>query len=173
MKKYKLNKPKSFEASESIKANGMEIANLKRSGIIVSTVFLIGANGKWNEVAIPEDTAHLVSIANYIEVNKLTLVDFGLSQEEATHDLTHDDFMTLSEDYDFDYIQIGRLHKYERENNLPWSMFEKRLTLAMLQRDRISIDEYITSQEQAKRERLILSESKIKDLSDEDFDKAI
>lgn len=152
---YKLQKPKAFEASESVTtSNGLEIANLKRSGIVLHSKFLIGHAGKWHEIDNPLDTAFLPELTHHIEKNNLQFSDFGLEDEPEDYDLTHTDFMALSAQFpDFDYIQIGKLHKYEKENNLNWSLFEKRLTLGMLARDKKTINQHIEELEIARNTR--------------------
>jgi len=84
----RLNKPKAFEASESIlvqfDTEQVEVANLLKSGIKNQSVVLVAHGGKWHEIEVADlglDSSHLPSFQNHIEINKLTLSDLGVIEE--------------------------------------------------------------------------------------------
>lgn len=159
----KLNKPKAFEASESITTqSGIEIANLLRSGIKNQTVILVGYNQKWHEIEIETlrideenflENSHLESVSHYIDVNGISLSDMGIVEEvqKTDYDLKHDDFMELQTSFPaYDYIQIAKLHEYEKRNGLPNGKYHKKETLKMLTSRGLSINDYIRELEDMK-----------------------
>lgn len=159
----KLNKPKAFEASESITTqSGIEIANLLRSGIKNQTVILVANNQKWHEIEIETlrideenflENSHLESATHYIDTNNISLSDMGIIEEEVKtdYDLKHEDFMELQISFPaFDYIQIAKLHEYEKRNGLPNGKYHKKQTLQMLTDRKITINQYISELEEAK-----------------------
>lgn len=159
----KLSKPKAFEASESITTqSGIEIANLLRSGIKNQTVILVANNQKWHEIEIETlrideenflENSHLESAAHYIEVNKISLSDMGIIEEEIKidYDLKHEDFLELSKTFPgYDETQIFKLHEYEKRNGLPHGKYHKKETLRMLTERKITINDYIREVENRK-----------------------
>lgn len=158
MNNYKLNKPKAFEASESITTqSGIEIANLLRSGIKNQTVILVGYNQKWHEIEIESlrideetflENSHLESAAHYIETNRIYLPDMGITDEEIEtkdYSLQHSDFMELQTMFPmFDYIQISKLYDWhlERKSNLT-GMYHLKQELTHISKFHESIDSYI------------------------------
>lgn len=159
----KLSKPKAFEASESIKTTeGIEIANLLRSGIKNMNVLLVANAGKWHEIEIESlriddetflENSHLESAAHYISVNNITLADMGIVEEvqNQSYDLEHSDFMALSVSFPaYDYIQISKLYDYEKRNGLPNGVYHKKQTLKMLTDRGITINQYISELEESK-----------------------
>ncbi len=159
----KLSKPKAFEASESIKTTeGIEIANLLRSGIKNQTVILVGHNQKWHEIEIESlriddetflENSHLESVAHYISVNNISLSDMGIVEEvvQQSTDLIYSDFIKLSEQFPvYGYVEISKLHEYEKRNGLPNGVYHKKQTLKMLTDRGITINQYISELEESK-----------------------
>lgn len=159
----KLSKPKAFEASESLKTlDGIEVANLLRSGIKNQQVFLVGHNQKWHEIELETiriddsiflENSYLPGVVHYIERNNITLADMGIVEEvqNQSYDLEHDDFMGLSKMFPaYDYIQISKLHDYEKRNGLPNGVYHKNQTLKMLTDRKLSISDYIVELEEMK-----------------------
>ncbi len=155
----KLSKPKAFEASpNSIKVmfgnQEVECTNLTRSAIMVQTVVLVAHEQKWHEIEIADlglDSVHLPSFKHHIESNRLTLSDLALAPEVVSYELQHDDFIALQTEFPaYDYIQIAKLHEYEKRSGLPCSKFDKRITLRMLTDKKLSISDYIRDIESRK-----------------------
>lgn len=150
----KLSKPKSFSVSnETIEVDFQgttcEVANLLKSGITNQTIILVAHADKWHEINVLDlggDDSNLQAFKNFVETMKLSLVDLGIISEnvKTNYDLTHQDFMSLSIQFpEYDYIQISKLHDWELATGRNWSIFEKRLTLKMLTRDKKTIESYI------------------------------
>jgi len=180
----KLSKPKSFEASESIKTTeGIEIANLLRSGIKNQTVILVGYNKKWHEIEIESlriddetflENSYLPSVVDYIETNKVSLSDMGIVEElqNQSYDLKHSDFVALEKLFPaYDYIQIGKLHDYEKRNGLPNGVYHKKETLKYLTDKKLSIADYITQCE--KRKHKIISDSRAETVVKVDYSEVV
>ena len=156
----KLSKPKSFSVSnETIQVDFQgttcEVANLLKSSITNQTIILVAHADKWHEIEVSDlriddenflENSHLPSFAHYVDVHKISLVDLGIVSENVKTDynLKHEDFMSLSIQFpEYDYIQISKLHDWEIATGRNWSIFEKRLTLKMLTRDKKTIENYI------------------------------
>jgi len=148
----KLNKPKAFEASESILVQfgteQVEVANLLKSGIKNQSVVLVAHGGKWHEIEITDlglDSSHLPSFQNHIETNKLTLSDLGVTEENnVNYGLGHADFLYLQDKFPlFNYVDIAKLNDYNISKGKKGSIDVLKDDLAYFTRDGISIDDYI------------------------------
>ena len=150
----KLSKTKSFSVSDEIievdfQGTICEVANLLKSGITNQTIILVAHADKWHEINVLDlggDDSNLEAFKNFVETMKLSLVDFGIVSKDVKTDsnLTHQDFMDLQNEFpEYDYIKISKLHDWEVATGRNWSIFEKRLTLRMLTRDKKTIEDYI------------------------------
>jgi len=148
----KLNKPKAFEASESILVQfgteQVEVANLLKSGIKNQSVVLVAHGGKWHEIEVADlglDSSHLPSFQNHIETNKLTLSDLGITEENnVNYGLGHADFLYLQDKFPlFSYVDIAKLNDYNISKGKKGSIDVLKDDLAYFTRDGISIDDYI------------------------------
>lgn len=166
MSEYKLKKPRGYDVSEITKVTfgtqERDCANLRKSAILVQTSIMVANNGEWHEIEIADlglDSVHMPTFKHHIESNGLKLSDLGLAAEVPDYELKHDDFMQLSESFpDYDYIQIAKLHEYEKRNGLPNGVYHKKQTLAMLTKEKLSISDYITQCEERKHK--IISDSR-------------
>jgi len=148
----KLNKPKAFEASESILVQfgteQVEVANLLKSGIKNQSVVLVAHGGKWHEIEVSDlglDSSHLPSFKNHIETNKLTLSDLGMLEDNnINYGLGHADFLYLQDKFpSFNYVDIVKLNDYNISKGKKGSIDVLKDDLAYFTRDGISIDDYI------------------------------
>jgi len=166
----KLSKPKSFSVSnETIEVDFQgttcEVANLLKSGITNQTIVLVAHADKWHEINVLDlggDDSNLEAFKNFVETMKLTLVDLGIVSENVKTDynLTHQDFMDLQNEFpEYDYIKISKLHDWEVSTGRNWSIFEKRLTLRMLTRDKKTIEDYIKENDLSKKQNIENMES--------------
>lgn len=155
----KLNKPRAFEASpHTIKVmfgtQEVECTNLTRSGITVQTVILVAHEGKWHEIEIADlglDTVHLPTFKHHVESNCLKLSDLGLEPEKVDYELKHIDFEELQSKYSkYDYVQISKLHEYQKKYGIPNSKKDLEKTLEMVSQNYLSIGAYIDSLEKLK-----------------------
>lgn len=155
----KLNKPRAFEASpNSIKVmfgtQEVECTTLMRSGITVQTVILVAHEGKWHEIEIADlglDTVYLPTFKHHVESNCLKLSDLGLEPEKVDYELKHIDFEELQSKYSkYDYVQISKLHEYQKKYGIPNSKKDLEKTLEMVSQNYLSIGAYIDSLEKLK-----------------------
>lgn len=166
MSEYKLKKPRGYDVSEITKVTfgtqERDCANLRKSAILVQTSIMVANNGEWHEIEIADlglDSVHMPTFKHHVESNGLKLSDLGLAAEIPDYELKHDDFIQLSESFtDYDYIQIAKLHEYEKRNGLPNGKYHKKQTLTMLTQQKLSIADYITQCEERKHK--IISESR-------------
>lgn len=166
MSEYKLKKPRGYDVSEITKVKfgtqEVDCANLRKSAILVQTSIMVAANGEWHEIEIADlglDSVHMPTFKHHIESNGLKLSDLGLAAEVPDYELKHDDFVQLSESFpDYDYIQITKLHEYEKRNGLPNGVYHKKQTLKYLTDQKLSITDYITQCEERKHK--IISDSR-------------
>jgi len=174
----KLSKPKSFSVSnETIEVDFQgttcEVANLLKSGITNQTIVLVTHADKWHEINVLDlggDDSNLEAFKNFVETMKLTLVDLGIVSENVKTDynLTHQDFMDLQNEFpEYDYIKISKLHDWEVATGRNWSIFEKRLTLRMLTRDKKTIEDYIKENDLSKKQKIENMESQAETLIQE------
>jgi len=157
----KLSKPKSFSASSKtlevdFKGTICECANLLKSGIMNQTIILVGYADKWHEINaldLGADNSDLQSFKQFVEVMKLSLVDLGIISEEikTDYELKHDDFMELQNEFpEFNYIDISKLHEFEKTNSNTAGMYHRRQDLAFLRKNNLTINEYMEQATQAK-----------------------
>lgn len=149
----KLSKPKSYDASPNsvevmFGTEKREVTNLRKSGITVQSSVLVADSGKWHEINVLDlgaDDSNLENFKEHIQLHNLTLSDLGIVQEQKTnYGLTQTDFEDLSKQFPiFSPDDIRVLHEWEVETKRNWSIFEKRLTLKMIERDGKSIQQYI------------------------------
>lgn len=174
----KLSKPKSFSVSnETIQVDFQgttcEVANLLKSGITNQTIVLVAHADKWHEINVLDlggDDSNLEAFKNFVETMKLTLVDLGIVSKNVKTDynLTHQDFMDLQNEFpEYDYIKISKLHDWEVATGRNWSIFEKRLTLRMLTRDKKTIEDYIKENDLSKKQNIENMESQAETLIQE------
>lgn len=176
IKMPKLSKTKSFSVSDKtievdFQGTICEVANLLRSGITNQTIILVAYNNKWHEINVLNlggDDSNLQGFKNFIEKMKLSLVDLGITAEninDSTSELTHKDFVTLSEKYPIaDYIEISLLNNYNVRSGLKSSINVLADGLTVITRDGITVQEYIEIRENNKSE--IINKSKIMKLSE-------
>lgn len=163
---YKLKKPRGYEVSEPITvlfgAQEIPAANLKKGGLTIQTSIMVGYNSEWHEIEIADlalDSVHLPSFKHHIESNGLKLSDLGLVESAPDYELVYSDFIKLSEQFpDYGYVEISKLHEYEKRNGLPNGMYHKKETLRMLTNQKLSIADYITQCEERKHK--IISDSR-------------
>jgi len=157
----KLSKPKSFSVSNEtlevdFKGTICECANLLKSGIVNQTIILVGYADKWHEINaldLGADNSDLQSFKQFVEVMKLSLVDLGIVSEIAKTDyeLKHDDFMELQNEFpEFNYIDISKLHEFEKTNSNTAGMYHRRQDLAFLRKNNLTINEYMEKATQEK-----------------------
>jgi len=162
----KLSKTKSFSVSSEIievdfQGQICETANLLKSGILNQTIVLVAHNDKWHEINVLNlggDDSNLQAFKNFVETMKLSLSDLGITTEtikKTSTDLTHDDFMMLSEKYPVaDYIQISLLNDYNVKSGGKSSIDTLSDDLKVITRDGITVDRYIFRRENDKLELL-------------------
>lgn len=161
----KLSKPKSFSVSNetlevNFKGTICECANLLKSGIMNQTIILVGYADKWHEINaldLGADNSDLQSFKQFVEVMKLSLVDLGIISEEIKTDysLKHEDFMGLEKEFPKHYYyKISKLDEYEKKQGGYSGKFTLRMTLRAIDKQNLSIDEWISSCEKDKETRL-------------------
>lgn len=145
-----LRKP--FSASETtieinIGGKPYTFANLLKSAILNQTTVLMAVGDTWQQIDVLKlgaDNSNLEKFKETVELHDFKLKDFGIAEPESHTDysLKHDDFMSLSQTYPFNYIEIEKLYKWELKEFKRSGVYSLNQTLKAIANS-MTIDEYI------------------------------